>query len=207
MNLADVWREVPKRIGFFTKETRELIPETPGFYAWFLPLWLYDQNPSRFVQIVESVFLCDRDRPHFAEDEATVQLNWDSIGLAVRRVATARVSPNLEALWSNVIGNPGLKATFEQALMQASILLPPLYVGKADSLRVRYDQHVSATSLFCTRFTRYCQHLGLQISVTDLLFVCIETPFIVAAEHRDPALNFLLEQLVMALSRPPFSMR
>ena len=44
ININDIWRNVSSQIGFFTKETATDIPEVPGIYGWFLPLWIYRDN-------------------------------------------------------------------------------------------------------------------------------------------------------------------
>ena len=86
-----------------------------------------------------------------------------------------------------------------------------LYVGKADSLCVRYDQHVNGTGRdegnFHGRFNEYSHRIGLGIRVRDLLFVCVRTTPVDARVLRRMKLNKLLEMVVMRLASPPFSVK
>ena len=95
--------------------------------------------------------------------------------------------------------------------MEASLLMPPLYVGKADNLRVRYTQHVEGAgpeaNVFHTRFTTFARSVGLPLTVSDLLFVCIRTDPDTDRALRDANVNELLEHILMQLCQPPFSMR
>jgi hypothetical protein len=95
--------------------------------------------------------------------------------------------------------------------MEASILMPPLYVGKADYLKARYSQHVAGVgggaNVFHTRFTRFATSQDIPLSVQDLLFVCIKADPTIESVFRGANLNILLEHVLMLLCRPPFSMR
>lgn len=211
MNPADVWRNVEQRIGFFTKETSALIPERPGCYAWFLPLWVYTQDLSALLRLVEKVLLYDPDTGALSERRIPLTLNWDVIHLELRRLCAAEATQRLQEQWSQVMALPDVRTVFERSLMEASIFMPPLYVGKADNLRERYEQHVEGTSVrlntFHHRFTEFARQNDMVLSLSDLLFVCVETPLDDNRLLRELGLNELLEQLLMRLCRPPFSMR
>jgi hypothetical protein len=211
MNPADVWRYVGQRIGFFTKETSALIPEGPGCYAWFLPLWIYTQNLSVLLQLVERILLYDPETGSLSEKRIPLTLNWDVLSLEVRRLAAAEPSAHLQEQWSRVMSTPETRAVFERSLMEASIFMPPLYVGKADSLRDRYLQHVegrgTGLNTFHRRFTEFARREDISLSLSDLLFVCVETPVEENRLLRELGMNELLEQLLMQLCRPPFSIR
>ena len=40
--MYQIWSDLNKWIGFYTKENAAEIPDTAGVYGWLLPLWLYD---------------------------------------------------------------------------------------------------------------------------------------------------------------------
>ena len=211
MCLADVWRNVGQRIGFFTKETSDLIPEGPGCYAWFLPLWVYTENLPAFVQLVEKILLYDPETGALSQKRISLTLNWDVLSLELRRLAAPGPTSYLQEQWSRVMSTPEVRAVFVRSLMEASIFIPPLYVGKADRLRDRYLQHVEGTgterNTFHRRFAEFNRREDISLSVSDLLFVCVETPVEDNRLLRELGVNELLEQLLMLLCRPPFSIR
>lgn len=209
MNLPDVWREVGRRIGFFTKETKSGIPEAPGCYAWFIPLWIYSEDLSQLVDHLSRALLYDPVTR--GKRELVAKFNWDAMSVQLEKLPNVSVTEAKAADWRRIMGDRELRAAFEQALMEASILMPPLYVGKADNLRARYIQHVEGVGMeanvFHTRFTAFAQSVGLPLTVSDLLFVCIKTDPDTDRALRDANVNELLEHLLMQLCRPSFSMR
>jgi hypothetical protein len=209
MNLPDIWRAVGNRIGFFTKETKSEIPEAPGCYAWFIPLWIYSEDLRQLVRHLTRVLLYEPIDG--GKREHIMKFNWDAVSVQVEKVPNVAVTDAKEAEWRRIMGDQQLRAAFEQALMEASLLMPPLYVGKADNLRVRYTQHVDGVgpqaNVFHNRFTTFARSVGLPLTVSDLLFVCIKTDPETDRALRDANVNELLEHILMQLCRPPFSMR
>ena len=209
MNIADIWRDVGQRIGFFTKETRDLIPEAPGCYAWFMPLWIFTDDFQKMVQAVSKLLLFDPVKD--GTRDTLVKFHWEAVSLRLGRLPHFIQSDTRQGDWSRVLADPTLRAAFQQALMEASILMPPLYVGKADDLRARYSQHVEGTTSeanhFHSRFTSFAKSVDIPLAVSDLLFVCVQTDRDIDRTLRDGNLNLLLEHLLMLLCRPPFSMR
>ena len=59
MRLNDVWLNVNKEIGFYTKETFERIPDGPGVYAWFYPLRITTEDPYQFIREVNLILNYD----------------------------------------------------------------------------------------------------------------------------------------------------
>jgi len=209
MSLPDIWRDVGKRIGFYTKETRNLIPEAPGCYAWFIPLWIYMDDLRSFVENLNRVLLYEPAAG--GQDQLVAEFQWDAIGLQVQKLPNVHVSEARDADWRRIMGDKALREAFQQALMEASIFMPPLYLGKTDNLRVRYGQHVEGmgpgANVFHTRFTSFTQSLGLALTVSDLLFVCVLTDRDTDRTLREANLTELLEHVLMRVCKPPFSMR
>jgi len=213
MNLPDIWRDIGSRIGFYTKETADQIPESPGIYAWFLPLWMFSDNLDHFYAIAKRTLLHDPLR----EDgkpirETSVPFAWDTITVTLKRGVARGISDDLRQRWDCMLEDPELRGTFALALMESSLLLPPLYVGKTDDLSVRYQQHTGSAggpTGFFQRFRRFVetQGGGPSLGVHDLLFVCIQTDSAQNRRLRDRGLNVLLEQLIMRLAGPPFSVK
>ena len=199
------------RLGFYTKETREQIPVQPGCYAWFLPLWFYRSNLDDLMGLVRRV-LDYEQRP---ERSVEVPFVWDSVGLRVTRRPTIHVSDGLREIWNRVTSDPTARSALEETLLEASLLMPPLYVGRTKNLQQRYFQHTARTGHnkndFHSRFTEWARRLELPLSVSDLLFVSLRTRDDLNRTFDDLARNddveLLIEQLLMQFCRPSFSLK
>ena len=210
LNVFSNLTSTDSRLGFYTKETKERIPEQPGCYAWFLPLWFYRSDLNDLMQIVGDVLSYDKKQ----EKEAEAEFTWESVKLRVRRVAKIRATETIHSTWERVCADAQAKKELQQTMLEASLLMPPLYVGKTKNLRQRYLQHTEGNSYdsndFHTRFTEHVSKLNLAIGVGDLLFVCIKT------EQKSPQvphgvaeddLERLVEQILMRFCQPPFSLK
>lgn len=216
MGIADIWRNVSERIGFYTKETRHEIPEGPGIYAWFIPLWIYATDIEKYIGLINSIFLYDPSVGGKPVRNIVAKYNWDVIQVRLEKGLRRTISPDIKELWNLVFSNPELREALEYSLMEATILMPPIYIGRTDNLSARYYQHVKGTqasdSSFHNRFSQFIEKSELNLDVKDLLFVCISTdPKIDKALKKkvlgECSLNILVERLVMLLALPPFSLR
>lgn len=217
MNLTDVWRQISDRIGFYTKETAFDIPETSGVYAWFLPLWLYSEDPCVLAQTVQRAFLYDadsttrRDTLGSPTRTAHVDYNWDTLMFSVERRAKFKLSDHYRTRWDEMLNRSEERDAFATALMESTLFTKPLYVGKTDNLNARYFQHVSGNRSqnndFHNRFTEHCAKEDLNLRVADLLFVCVSTDPPSSKTLRESDLNSLLEKVLLHLAAPPFSCR
>ena len=207
-----VFREltsVDGRLGFYTKETRGRIPEIGGCYAWFLPLWFYRTDLDELIKLVSAIFHYDQ-KP---EKDVEAQFTWESIKLRVSRASRERDAQQIDTVWRQALENSSARHMLQQTMLEASLLMPPLYVGKATNLRQRYVQHTEGYgegNVFRSRFAECVDRLNLSISVSDLLFVCVKTPKGLTAVLRDAGVSdpeVLIEQILMRFCRPPFSIR
>lgn len=207
-----VFREltsVDGRLGFYTKETRGQIPEIGGCYAWFLPLWFYRTDLDELIEIVSAILHYD----HQPEKDIEAQFNWESIKLRVRRESRIRETQRIDRVWKQALEDDTARQMLQQTMLEASLLMPPLYVGRAANLRQRYVQHTEGHgdgNVFHSRFAECVDRLQLSISVSDLLFVCVKTPKGLIAVLRDAGITDpeeLIEQILMRFCRPPFSIR
>ena len=80
MDLTDVWGSVEKRIGFNTFQTSKLIPEEPGIYGWFIPLWLpkNTENAQAYISRIGQYFLYDSTIEGVAEKKTDIKFSWEA---------------------------------------------------------------------------------------------------------------------------------
>ena len=212
MRHEKVFREltsVDGRLGFYTKETRSQIPEIGGCYAWFLPLWFYRTDLDELIKLVSAILHYD----YQPEQHIEAQFNWEAIKLQVRRASRIRSTQRIETVWKQALENDSARQMLQQTMLEASLLMPPLYVGRAANLRQRYIQHTEGHgdgNIFHSRFGECVHRLNLSISISDLLFVCVKTPIGLISVLRDAGISDpeeLIEQILMRFCRPPFSIR
>ena len=211
MRYLDAFRKLTSadsRLGFYTKETRDRVPEFAGCYAWFLPLWLYDKEFDTLIRIVSDVL----DYEQEPEKEVHVPFTWESVSLRVQR--STKIKVKNDRAWKKILDDAQAQEALQQTLLEASLLMPPLYVGRTNNLKQRYLQHAHNHGLeknnFHSRFKECVKKLDIKISVGDLLFVCIETPNElrhIFGDSDESESNRLIEQILMQFCRPPFSLR
>tara|TARA_Y100001934_G_C12290293_1_gene744474 strand:+ start:129 stop:776 length:648 start_codon:yes stop_codon:yes gene_type:complete len=215
MDIRRVLKKLKDRVGFYLYENREDIPSSPGMYGWFVPLWLASQDIEEFTQIINAYFDYEPGDTEVSTKSAIVKFNWYDTKLEVSKAQRrTHVNDKVRASWEQMLQSPEDKEAFKTALMEATIFLPPLYVGKANNLRARHAQHVrsaenSEKNSFGRRFQEFADSNPLvKLGVEDLLFVCITFD----ERHRstlssDNNLNKLLESVLMKIICPPFSER
>lgn len=195
------------RLAFYTSETAHKIPEKPGCYAWFVPLWIYRDDLTALMKVIRDLRSYD-DQP---EKEVKADFTWQSVDLLVTRTEPVRPSRDAEATWSRLISDSGTKEALQHLLLEASLLMPPLYVGRTNSLKRRYWEHVRDTSGgFHRRFAAHTNTIDFTLPVSDLLFACLCTDSQtnkVLSPIEDGDLTILLEHILMNACRPPFSIR
>ena len=215
MQHLKVFRELTgadSRIGFYTKETRGQIPEVGGCYAWLLPLWIYRDDLDELLHVAGALLNYDPS----PEREVDARFNWESVSLRVRRKVDTQSTPSKHRAWKHLLGCDQTRNALQQLLLETSLLMPPLYVGRADNLKRRYLQHTQIgrqeRNDFHARFKECISRSRLKLDVSDLIFVCISTPAPLRrvfgealADGRE--LDELIEQILMQLCRPPFSLR
>ena len=210
-----VFRELTgadSRIGFYTKETRGQIPEVGGCYAWLLPLWIYRDDLDELLNVAGTLLNYDPS----PEREVDARFNWERVSLRVRRNVDTQPTGRIHRAWKHLLDRSHTRDALQQLLLETSLLMPPLYVGRADNLKRRYLQHTQIERQerndFHMRFKTCVERSHLKIDVSDLIFVCISTPAPLRrvfgkalADGRE--LDELIEQILMQLCRPPFSLR
>lgn len=212
MGHLDVFRRLTfhdGRLGFHTKETKDKIPEIPGCYAWFLPLWLYSDDLDELMQIIADVLDYEQD----PEKKVKAPFTWASVHMRVHRETAIRAIDNgMRETWKKLLADKNARDTLQETLMTASLFMPPLYVGKTKNLKQRYLQHTDKANgnrnNFHSRFTE--KAVIFRLSVSDLLFVSVSTENELGNTFPDVAqdeFDVLVEKMLMQFCRPPFSLR
>jgi hypothetical protein len=212
MSLQAVWYKIGERVGFHTSETAQTIPSTPGIYAWFFPLHIFDDDLDAWMKRIQEVYMYDTSCRGRSAGDVDHEFHWDTLKCHFEKHPHKKLGDVIRKEWRTVISDQRQRAAFRKVLMEASVLMPPLYVGKADNLKARYDQHVKGSGReaddFHKRFQEYAQANNIPLMITDLLFVCIETDQQSAKTlYHEDKLNWLLEQVMMRVAHPPFSVK
>ena len=199
---------VDGRLGFYTQETKDLIPQQPGCYAWFLPLWIYRPDLASLMTAVGDIYGYQR-KP---EKLVSADFNWHSVSMRIRSdIPAAQTSADLHDTWDQIVADDEAKAALQQLLLEASILMPPLYVGRTTNLKVRYLQHLTETrgkNDFHSRFKECIARSNITLSVGELLFACVRTQNDLGRKlEQFHNVELLVEQILMQFCRPPFSLR
>ena len=211
MSYLSVFRDLAGRdtwLGVYTKETAHQIPAAGGCYAWFLPLWFYRDDLEALLAVIGELLSYDPD----PEKQFDVPFNWERVGVRMRRHVDMRVSEKQQESWRRLITDGRSRDALQRTLLEASLLMPPLYVGKAENLKRRHREHTRGDSAFHARFTASAERSSLTLSVSDLLFVCVKTPddllnAVANGLIEERALDELIERILMQICRPPFSLR
>jgi hypothetical protein len=214
MDVVNLWKNIGSEISVFTKETAFDIPEGSGIYGWFIPLWIMDDDLSHYISLINKFYLYDPEKCDIPTQKMDCSFNWESIEVALKKGASPKSRPTLTSvnMWNEVMAGNDKKRKdlIAESLMKASLFMPPLYVGKANNLSIRYQQHVNGATenenTFHKRFTNYARAVNLDFTVSDLLFVCIKITDDLSSSIKNKD-NELVEQIVMRLCRPTFSLK
>lgn len=218
----DVLNTLNNRFKIFTYQDRHEIPELPGTYAWFFPLYMFDDYKKaqdladcyRKVFALDSLFSGTSTLTEQIHTEDRKTKSWQTVSLRTE----VEISPNgrlpsaCENIWNEVQANEERKKIFRDSLIAASLFMPPLYIGKSNDLLQRYTSH-TLDSTFKTRFEEFSFAHDIGLAVSDLIFCCLSLDvssekvmadeLVTNSDGKD--MNFLLEHILMKSSLPPFS--
>lgn len=215
MATNDVLNSISEHVAIFWSRTFDEVPESPGVYAWYYPLRIHSLSIDDLIAEINSVFYFDGAINGPLGGSAHIDLCWRRLGVDVNESPRhSRLPEHLSSTWSELLKDQdGAKfLRFRQSLLASSILLPPLYVGKANNLHTRCHQHIRGAheSGFRSRFECYAKEHDLHSAVVNsLLFACIrldEEDFIEPGACSDE-LPRLLEAILQIGARPPFGKR
>ena len=198
------------RLQFYTLQNRHEIPSTPGCYAWFVPLWIYEDDLDRLTQTIGDILHYEYN----GELERKAPFTWRTVLLTLKQESRLHNNDAIRATWNALIASPAARAEIEETLLAATLLAPPLYVGRTNNLSRRYQEHTDPKRKdrndFRARFSEHMQRLNVQLAVSDLLFACVHTPpqLTKALDAFDQNnVEELLERVLMHLCQPPFSLK
>ncbi len=210
MALHDVWRSYSKDANVYHKYTFSDIPTSPGIYAWFYPLRLSDDELTSFIKEMNMVLKFDSFAGGTAVGTAEIEFAWRRVGIeATLTPKTAQLACSVEDSWKKIRSDPEARTKFEKMLLRSSVLMQPLYVGKAKNLQRRCAQHrKGGERTFRSRFEKYsCANNLRTRSVDDLLFLTIDTRLDKADDCFDVNLEDVLEEVMKRACQPPFGKR
>jgi len=187
---------------------KDFVPDSSGFYAWYFPLWLYDSDLVDYIAKVSKVFSYEERTDKDGYVNILHDLNWSSLDLKIK-LQGHQINPCSDSLvddWNEAMSSDEAKSVLEEAMMTASIIMPPLYVGKADNLRSRYEQHATDSS-FKRRFDSFMRENKINITVSELIFCAVKLDPDTNVKMKTRKLNELVEQVVMRMAAPPYSQK
>jgi hypothetical protein len=221
----DILDTLSDRFKIYTYRDRHDIPEIPGTYAWFFPLYMFDnyETAQELADFYRKVFALDSffaGGSELTEKEYTSDRHtrsWQSVSIKTEVTISpgGQLPEECQQLWESVRSNPKKQEAFKNSLMAASLLMPPLYIGKSNNLNQRYNEHIKK-STFNSRFRAFCDAQKIRLDVHNLLFCCVsldsESERLMMndndgdSDHVDKKdSNVLLEHILMKSARPPFS--
>ena len=204
MALNDVWKTLHQDFGVYYKGRFDLVPATPGVYAWFYPLRVTSRDYKEFISQVNTVHDFDAYCDDLTEKEGVAPLAWREIQWCFAiRAKPPQLRRSLEELWSTIVKDEDAFNRIRRILLRASLLMPPLYVGKTNNLHIRCGQHQGGVgSSFRSRYRTFARENRLPwAEVSDLLFTCIRTEEL-SQEFRDS--EALVEALLKQICKPPY---
>ena len=163
------------------------IPKKPGVYSWYRRLSVDDVSPQEFKKTLAARMHTNAVLPTFLGTTGPY-----AVGLSPNK---SKLSPKKEPLADAVASVQLHRSRFAHALLVASIFQAPMYVGKADDLRVRLKEHRDGNTGFSKRMIN--RHL-----MPNELVVAF-----VSFDKLPARTNELLEYVITILATPPFVKR
>lgn len=203
MPIDDIWKTFHKSLGIYWKGQFDLVPQSNGVYAWFYPLRVHSYDLEEFLKDIQSVHLYDPKQGKEPTATGEHRFGWSRLHWqAELKDPNINLKQTVERTWKDISENEASFDKLRRTLLQASLLMPPLYVGKTIDLRTRCAQHTSGGSDFAKRYERRAIELNLQSPrVRDLLFVTVRTSEI---HTSDVPTEELIEDILKLVSRPPY---
>jgi len=217
VSINDVWRDLDKNIHVFQKTNFDDIPDTSGVYAWFYPIKVKSLELDKLFDEINKVYFYDSLKAGPPHDTVSIDFSWRKIEIDVCE-KTNQTSSNLPqdiyTSWETISKNDEKFTILRKILMASSILMPPLYVGKAKRLDERCRQHRKSRGekgTFKTRFEEYAKNMNLSVqSVDELIFVCVYTSDIGDEDNLNDSYDnprSLVEEILKRAARPPYGLK
>ena len=208
--ISDVWKTIEQDLRIFHSDNFDQIPSVSGVYAWFYPLHVTSYDLDEFLEEVRGVHLYDATEagtPKLKRD-GVARLGWSSLkwdGFIQLENPPTDISPTIRSAWEELKTDDGNFDSLRRVFMRASLLMPPLYVGKAKVLRDRCHRHIDGRSDFSTRYKKRAEQLELKCQeVSDLLLVSLTTSEV---GKEDEEAEAVVEKVLNLVARPPYGIR
>lgn len=203
MPLDDVWKTFNRSIGVHYTGRFSEVPPFPGVYAWFYPLRVTSHELETFLEEVRSVHLFDASKNSIPHAGGVSPFGWSKLDW---RVALgnreASLPAQVRATWRRLAEDEAAFDELRRVLLRASLLMPPLYVGKSVNLSVRSSAHLDGRSAFANRYETRAKEIGLRARrVRDLILVTLRTEAV--GGETDEA-ERLVEEVLKLVARPPY---
>jgi len=217
MALNDIWHNLGNEVSFFTSETFENVPTSPGVYAWFYPLRIVTKDLDEFLKEITTVLSFDavnydEESGECAPVVEKFPFSWKSVELKAVLSLTFPSQPTLSRItkiWDRFTADDASFDKLREIIMKTTIFTPPLYVGKtARDLNVRCSEHRSGSAKesggFHGRYKSFAENKGLPArEVNDLLFACVSTK--TTDYEESDKLEDLVETLLKHFAQPTYS--
>lgn len=178
----ELWRQLAKgseSFGFYTNRTKQNIPNGPGIYAWYLPVF-FNGEIGETITKTKHYFSYDVNKKDSLNSKFNVEYQWQNFDVSLKASNKYRKQKTIESTWHELKENFSSEdeKAFSQILMMGSIFNKPLYIGLSKSLSARYEQHVTGTerNSFFTRFSEFSRANNLDIDMSNLIFMTISLP-------------------------------
>lgn len=206
MPLDDVWRTFQTSVGIFWKGRFDEVPPFPGVYAWFYPLRITSYVLDEFLDEVRKVHLFDPRTGSFPRVQAEGRLGWSLLKWSASlNNPQASLSSDMRHTWDQLVGDSDSFERLRRTILKASLLMPPLYVGKAINLRNRSSEHLASNSDFAKRYEKRACDLDLSAHrVRDLLLITLQTDTIRTDGSDTEA---LVEEILKVVARPAYGVK
>lgn len=216
MVTTDVFRNISERILVFQSQNWDDVPDKPGVYAWYYPIWLNSENLDDLLEELRTVRNYDAKCGGIPSGIMSLELSWNRFEAeTVIRDRTEKLPESVYQQWKRTLANKkGELNELKKTLMVSSLLLPPLYIGKTKSLRNRCAQHRNASAnensktggTFKGRFEAYAESRNAITSkkVSDLIMACVLTDDTREVLGNDKNEHSLVEEILKIAAQPAY---
>jgi hypothetical protein len=203
MPLDDVWKTFQSNVGVYWRGRFDEVPPVAGVYAWFYPLRVTSYDLTEFLDEMRRVHLFDARARSVPCTSGRSRLGWSQVQWNLHLTnPTSLIPRSIEDAWQHAAANPECFDELRRVLLRSSLLMPPLYVGKAVNLRNRCSDHTSGSSDFSSRFENHAEQVSFSARrVVDLLFVAMRTEQV---SERSADTEALVEHVLKLIARPPY---
>lgn len=173
-----LWQQLSNStVGFYTSKTKANIPNSPGIYAWILPLELSD-SLSDVIKTHKKYYSYDPSSKGVFTSNSMLRFQWQSFSVTTNAVEDYSYQKTIEEKWKRIQSeiDPERSKSISQLFALSSIFTKPLYIGLTKNLSARYEQHTTQNSnanSFFKRFSDFQISLDANLRIDELLFVAI----------------------------------